>query len=1403
MHSYLAFIHTGIEAYSGNARNDGIKLAGDCITKIKALDPQDQFPPKLLILFASPEYLDLSKAEYLLLGINQTFTSTGYPAIPLIGCSAAAVFFDQRINEEGALLVCLASRLIKAEVAVGERAVVEPEAAVRDVLKTLKLDENRVDDPDPYASHTLLTLFPGYINESYMAPALHKLMRRNLSAPIRIFGGVACADYPDRVKPGLLFANDKAYNDALVVANLDCGTPVGVTFTQGLTDTGRLLRVTILSQDKRAIHRFHEGAAIDVIEQAEEGDRIALLAKISVHDDFEVYTPKRSEGDKFVRVSREVKDDSCFRVVRPDANEIRRTLRDRIKRTVKIIRAENPIACLALKCNGLLRNRHKIGLNLQEEFKIIEDDLNLHQNGVSPVYVGAFFDGEAGVDESGKSLIGNWGTAAMTFGDEMRDPTPIYSGFQQLADLAREHLAEPGETVKELLEMIYNIGFPGAMISYWIHDEPQDWIVAQDAVGSRYPKTLETTRRAVGGENVLPLVANEKKPRYVFDSRLQGSHCDAKAVKISGIISQYIYPLITFKGKVYAILQIDLGDLSYKKSLNPSEKRTLDGIGAIVSSILYRTFHWKEAQITRDLDQALKECMSAETREEGLQRYLEKVLEVFNLESGQIRVAREDREDLILIAGSGSYHKVSKKTRRKIAFGDVSPTARAFRENELVIVNNAAVNPAHQQMCGHWKERDEQLHKAMKDIGSYANIPFTCESGERGTIDLISDKPWVFTRYYEGVLEALGDRIAFLLDALKRKSREALILNAAPQLSEITGLDNPNKALDEAVKKFARAVKAEYASLFLWDIDLKKYILRAQYGWKDQNLVNAARYDKSGQWVGSVALHGIARHIFDLAGFYQRGGWSISGGSYNIELFGKELSENFTVEAIGIPLNLAGDELGVLILYRNIIPGQYKTGFLTTDIPSLQEAADRLSGLIGLLQHRIVDNRRNWESKRRNDIHEAITLQKDEVEFGELICSQIIDHYQANSVDFYIFEPMTSSGLTWKRGMYRESEIKPLRYSLPASDEWVEIIARNYHKLLENKQDIEIQIRRRQLTKAEMKYPKLGVVEGVVTFACLPLIAEGRLLGVMDIKWPRDDHRIYSFDYDFDRKEILTLGRTIGSAYQKNQIKEQKNSAEAGQEYAMNIRKEAEIEQQRAIEREGKASKQQQEAVQYTATRVISNLHRLGNVVINLRNYPEYINQADNPEKRKEVAKRIEAVIYRLRDTVNKIYETGYKIVDPIFEVCCLKDLLEKSLIEVRNPQINIDIPDERILEDIFLFADRSSINDVFVYLLKNAIEAVEKKTFKSQDIPKLEIPVIKMTDEKSVVITIKDNGVGMSEEKIKTILNGSISKEGQRGKGVPLSKSFLHFHNGRLDYKSEIGKGTNTIITLPLAQME
>src|SRR2546430_17208385 len=109
MSNYIAFVHAGIDKPGNRALEDGNTLASQCLEKLQELDNPEQFPPKLLFLLISAQYLgngeqlDEVRARQLIAGVRQSFFEAGHRDIPLIGSSVAAVFYDREIYHDGAL----------------------------------------------------------------------------------------------------------------------------------------------------------------------------------------------------------------------------------------------------------------------------------------------------------------------------------------------------------------------------------------------------------------------------------------------------------------------------------------------------------------------------------------------------------------------------------------------------------------------------------------------------------------------------------------------------------------------------------------------------------------------------------------------------------------------------------------------------------------------------------------------------------------------------------------------------------------------------------------------------------------------------------------------------------------------------------------------------------------------------------------------------------------------------------------------------------------------------------------------------------------------------------------------------------------------------------------------------
>ena len=1372
MLSYLGFIHHGITS-ARDPLADGKTLARNCIKKLNRLDDPEQFPPRLLILLASSAYLDAVRAEQLLSGIFQVFDDAGHENLELIGCSTAAIFFNKQVYRRGALLVCLASRLLEATVSVSPDITNNSDRAINKGVKALltKLDLITKDNRpvQSFGNRSLFAFFPGFSRQGYMAPKLHESLRTQLGSQMPIFGGVASGDDPERIRPGFLFAKRRVYRNALVAATIECGTPFGMSLTQALEDTDKTYTVSELSpNDPRVITRFQEGTASEIWKGIRQSSPVPLFANLELDRDRIVDLPV-FEGEA-IKMGRQAQKDELFRLMIPEPAKMHEAFREGVKRSLMKAWLLNPIGGLGFRCAGLLRHSKRIGIDLNQETALIEHDLSERDSSYPKPFVGGFVDGEASVDENGKSVLGNWSNATLAFGDELRFRTPVYRGFDKMAAFAARKGPETyGEAIDRLTRLVYDIGFPGAMLSLWQQDDENDAIIAQAASGLRFKKVLGAVEPIpVDSKDLMAVIVREKRALPVIDSRsLQD--VSMKAASEHGIISQYIAPLLDEKNKVRAVLQIGLGDISYDTGLYPSETNVLDALNEIVKSGLNRAFSREQHRIIRDLDQAMKACLSAETIKQGLQDYLTLVLAAFGLTKGHIRIANREEHCLKLVVGTGEYFEESRKARPSIDFGDLSPTVQAFRNEKVIIINDAKHHSGHQEMCARWKKK-RALYERLREIGSYANIPFKTEGGERGTINLISAEPWFFSSYHDVAINALSERVGFLLENLRRKQQESFLVGVSPQLSEIEDLDKVSEVLEREISRFARAMSAEFASLYLWHEERGRFILHAQHGWVNPELLNVAYYKGNEQWSGSTALGGIPRHIPNLFDFYQNNPLCVK--RYSEAAFGAPLSADFTVEVVAVELRVAKHRLGVLTLYRKTRQGT-ASGFFTTDPKLLQRGADSLAGLIAILE---VNRREMWRAKehaRRQEVYEA-TVAGAPSEFETRVCQQVLLSYHARKVRFYKTEIVDD---------------EPPRIELKASFELnpatAEVEARaispGERELVEELVRINRKAEKRVKTEKEeegLDDPRRAALANRVKRVCIPLVSEKKLIGALDLHWSLDYKHANSLNYEHSESHLLVLGEIVGSAYRRTQAKI-------------------------SLIRSEKKMDRSSLAVQVTSAYVLQHQHELTKIVQNMIGLLESLQKAFNENSAEKQRQIMEELSQHCTDSgreLTRIVDVGSRVVNQADKNVSVRNLIDSAIAKKRSrlAALKISVNHDNVDGKLHIRADPALLEIVLSNLIDNAIASMTHREKRL-----LEIGATANADGERITIAIKDTGAGMSQEALDQMPEGFFQRKGHISLGVPINRMILAIYGAKTEYDSVEGRETEARIVFPINYME
>ncbi|HEY9692014.1 MAG TPA: PAS domain-containing protein [Oculatellaceae cyanobacterium] len=114
-----------------------------------------------------------------------------------------------------------------------------------------------------------------------------------------------------------------------------------------------------------------------------------------------------------------------------------------------------------------------------------------------------------------------------------------------------------------------------------------------------------------------------------------------------------------------------------------------------------------------------------------------------------------------------------------------------------------------------------------------------------------------------------------------------------------------------------------------------------------------------------------------------------------------------------------------------------------------------------------------------------------------------------------------------------------------------------------------------------------------------------------------------------------------------------------------------------------------------------------------------------------------------------------------------------------------------------------SQLNQVFMNIISNAIDALESGEAKPPQ-PTIRISTEMLADGKNVMIRIGDNGSGMPPDVLKRLFDPFFTtKPVGKGTGLGLSISYqiIEKHHGILRCESELGKGAEFVIEIPLKQ--
>ncbi len=150
------------------------------------------------------------------------------------------------------------------------------------------------------------------------------------------------------------------------------------------------------------------------------------------------------------------------------------------------------------------------------------------------------------------------------------------------------------------------------------------------------------------------------------------------------------------------------------------------------------------------------------------------------------------------------------------------------------------------------------------------------------------------------------------------------------------------------------------------------------------------------------------------------------------------------------------------------------------------------------------------------------------------------------------------------------------------------------------------------------------------------------------------------------------------------------------------------------------------------------------------------------------------------------------------------------NFVEVLVNEMRSFRPDSHIImqtcfepEDFEITADPQMLRQIIYNLLSNALKF-------SPPCSRILIRVQKMEESRQMRLSIADQGIGVARENLERIFkefeqieNPMTKKWSGTGLGLPIVKKLTELHHGTVSLQSELGKGTEAILLLPLEQEE
>ena len=184
------------------------------------------------------------------------------------------------------------------------------------------------------------------------------------------------------------------------------------------------------------------------------------------------------------------------------------------------------------------------------------------------------------------------------------------------------------------------------------------------------------------------------------------------------------------------------------------------------------------------------------------------------------------------------------------------------------------------------------------------------------------------------------------------------------------------------------------------------------------------------------------------------------------------------------------------------------------------------------------------------------------------------------------------------------------------------------------------------------------------------------------------------------------------------------------------------------------------------------------------------------PEHLKSYLLTIQRNTNRIQMRMDQMLDLSRIKSDRLFfnrELILLSEVIGGYINEVtpveKNLSIQVNIP-----QSLHLYADRNALHDIFINLLSNAFKFTDDGG---------QVSIIATQKDQSILLEIRDTGMGIPEDKFQMIFDEFYQVEGGKhggtGLGLAITKRLVEEHDGNIWVESQLGKGSTFYFTIPI----